>query len=309
MKPTTKLKSFFLLSIATLTSSVGSLSSYAQTNDTLSKIRSSGSVTLGVRESSGALSYSIGAGQYVGFHVEICQGVVSEIKKILSLSTLDVKYVSVTPQNRIALMQNGTIDLECGSTTNNAARQKDVAFAVTTYVEEVRMAVKASSGIKSVADLNNKKVVTASGSTSVQHLRKMERATKMNIEEIFVKDHSESFLVLGSDRADAWIMDGSILASTISTSQRPADYVIVGEVINVEPIAIMLRRDDPAFKRFVDDSIKRMIQTGTLSNLWEKWFLQPIPPTNKRVGLNLNENTKAAWAQPNDKPMEDYAKK
>ena len=235
--------------------------------------------------------------------------ILADIQKQLGLPKLDIKYQPVTSQNRVPLVTNGTVDLECGSTTNNAARQKDVAFAVTTYVEEVRMVVKANSGITSIKDLNGKSVATTTGTTSVQTLRKNERAVGIDFKEVYGKDHADSFLMLETGRADAFVMDGSILAANISKSKNPADYKIVGEVLSVEPIACMLRKDDPAFKKAVDDSIKRQIKDGSLAKLYDKWFMQPVPPANVKIGLPLSEATKAAWANPNDKPMEDYAKK
>ena len=295
-----------LLAVAVTALAAGSV--FAQANDTLAKIKASGVVTMGVRESSG-LSYTLGDGKYTGFHYDICTKIIADVQKQLGLAKLDTKYQPVTSQNRIPLVQNGTVDLECGSTTNNAARQKDVAFAVTTYVEEVRMAVKASSGIAGIKDLNGKNVATTTGTTSVQTLRKNERATGVDFKEVFGKDHADSFLLLESGRADAFVMDGSILASNIAKSKTPADFKIVGEVLSVEPIAIMIRKDDPAFKTAVDDSIKAQIKNGDLAKLWDKWFLQPIPPANVKVGLPLSDATKAAWATPNDKPMEEYAKK
>lgn len=280
----------------------------AQTSDTLAKIKSSGNVTLGVRESSG-LGYTLGNGKYVGFHTEMGERVLADIQKQLGLTKLEVKYQPITSQNRIPLITNGTVDLECGSTTNNAARQKDVSFAVTTYVEEVRIAVKANSGIHSIKDLNGKNVAVTTGTTSVQHLRKHERAGGVDFKEVMGKDHADSFLLLETGRADAFVMDGSILAANISKAKNPADFKIVGEVLSVEPIACMLRKDDPAFKKAVDDSIKRQITDGSLAKLYDKWFMQPVPPTNTKIGLPLSEATKAAWAHPNDKPLEDYAKK
>ncbi len=281
----------------------------AQAQDTLKKIKDSGSVTMGVRESSGSLSYTLGDGKYVGYHVEICQKVLADVHKQLGLAKLDVKYQPVTSQNRIPLVQNGTVDIECGSTTNNASRQKDVAFAVTTFVEEVRIAVKTSSGINSIAQLNGKNVATTTGTTSVQLLRKHERATGVDFKEVFGKDHADSFLLLESGRADAFVMDGAILAGNIAKAKVPADFKIVGEVLSVEPIAIMIRKDDPAFKKAVDDSITAQMKSGDIAKTWSKWFEQPIPPTNTKVGMPANENTKNAWAHPNDKPAEDYAKK
>jgi glutamate/aspartate transport system substrate-binding protein len=278
-------------------------------SDTLAKIKESKSATMGVRESSGALSFTLGDGKYAGFHVEICQRVLADVQKQLGLPSLDIKYQAVTSQNRIPLVQNGTVDIECGSTTNNATRQKDVAFAVTTYVEEVRIAVKANSGITGIAQLAGKNVATTTGTTSVQHLRRHERGAGIDFKEVFGKDHADSFLLLETGRADAFVMDGQILAGNIAKSKAPADYRIVGEVLSVEPIAIMIRKDDPAFKKAVDDSIKAMMRSGDIAKLYDKWFMQPIPPSNTRVGLPVSDATKAAWANPNDKPLEDYAKK
>ena len=274
----------------------------------LDKISSAKTITMGVRDSSGALSYTLGDGKYTGFHVEICKRVIADLEKKLK-TPIKIEYQSVTSQNRIPLVQNGTVDIECGSTTNNATHQKDVSFAVTTYVEEVRIAVKADSNITSIAQLANKKVATTTGTTSVQLLRKNERANGINFEEIFGKDHADSFLLLESGRADAFVMDGSILAGNIANAKNPKDFKIVGEVLSVEPIAIMIRKDDPDFKLAVDTSIKAMMKDGTIAKMYKQWFQEPIPPKGNRVGLDLSENTKNAWANPNDKPAEDYAKK
>jgi glutamate/aspartate transport system substrate-binding protein len=173
----------------------------------------------------------------------------------------------------------------------------------------VRIATKASSGITSIAQLSGKKVATTTGTTSVQLLRKHERANGVNFEEVFGKDHADSFLLMESGRADAFVMDGQILAGNIAKAKNPADFRIVGEVLSVEPIAIMMRKDDPAFKKSVDDSITAMMKSGEIAKLYDKWFLQPIPPSNTKVGLPLSDATKAAWASPNDRPVEDYMKK
>ncbi len=259
-------RSFAKAALAALAfAALGSQGALAQANDTLDKIKATGSVTLGVRESSG-LSYTLGNGKYVGFHTEMGERILADIRKQLGLQKLEIKYQPVTSQNRIPLVTNGTVDLECGSTTNNRARQKDVAFAVTTYVEEVRMAVKANSGIQSIKDLNGKTVATTTGTTSVQTLRKHERAGGIDFKEVYGKDHADSFLLLETGRADAFVMDASILAANISKSKAPKDYHIVGEVLSVEPIACMLRKDDPAFKKAVDDSIKRQIADGSLAS-------------------------------------------
>ncbi len=287
---------------------VAALACVAAQADTLAKVKSSGVITMGVRDSSGALSYTLGDGKYAGFHYEVCQRIIGNVEKAVGRK-VDVKLQSVTSQNRIPLVQNGTVDIECGSTTNNAARQKDVSFVLTTFVEEVRIAAKVASGITSIAQLANKNVATTTGTTSVQLLRKHERANGVDFKEVFGKDHADSFLLLESGRADAFVMDGQILAGNIATAKNPADYRIVGEVLSVEPIAIMIRKDDPAFKKLADDTVRDMVRSGDMAKAYDKWFVQPIPPKNTKVGLEASEATKTAWANLNDKPAEDYAKK
>ena len=281
---------------------------FAQATDTLAKVKASGVITMGVRDSSGALSYTLGEGKYAGYHVEICNKVIANVEKAAGRK-LEVKYQPVTSQNRIPLVQNGTVDIECGSTTNNATRLKDVAFLPTTFVEEVRIAVKANSGINGIEQLGGKTIATTTGTTSVQTLRKNKRATGLDFKELLGKDHSDSFLLLESGRADAFVMDGAILAGNIATSKNPADFKLVGEVLSVEPIAIMIRKDDAAFKKIGDDTVKEMMKSGEIAKLWDKWFQQPIPPKNTKVGYAVSASTKEAWANPNDKPMEDYAAK
>jgi glutamate/aspartate transport system substrate-binding protein len=276
---------------------------------TLDKIKASGAVTMGVRESSIPMSYTTGDNRFDGFHVEVCRMILNDIKDKLGMSTLRINYQPVTAQNRMPLVQNGTVDIECGTTTNNTARQRDVSFANTLYVEEVRIAVKANSGINSISQLAGKKVATTTGTTSVQILRKHEKATGVNFDEVFGKDHADSFLLLESDRADAFVMDGSILAGNIANSRNPKDFKIVGEVLSTEPIAIMVRKDDPQFKAAVNAAIAKIVANGSMPKLWDKWFLKPIPPKNSVVGLELSAATKNAWANLNDKPAEDYQKK
>jgi len=294
---------------ALIVAAIAATPAFAQDAGTLKKIKEAGSVTMGVRESSGGLSFTLGDGKFAGFHVELCERALADIRKQLGMAQMSVKFQPVTSQNRIPLMQNGTIDIECGSTTNNVARQKDVAFAVTTFVEEVRIAVKANSGITSIGQLNGKNVATTTGTTSVQLLRKHERANGVDFKEVFGKDHADSFLLLESGRADAFVMDSQILAGLIAKSKTPADFKVVGEVLNVEPINIMMRRDDPAFKKAVDDSLIKLMKSGEIAKIYDKWFMQPIPPANVRIGLPASDATRAAWANPNDKPAEDYAKK
>jgi glutamate/aspartate transport system substrate-binding protein len=276
---------------------------------TLDKIKATGAVTMGVRESSIPMSYTTGDSRFDGFHIEVCRMILNDIKDKLGMSTLRINYQPVTAQNRMPLVQNGTVDIECGTTTNNTARQRDVSFANTLYVEEVRIAVKANSGINSISQLAGKKVATTTGTTSVQLLRKHEKATGVNFDEVFGKDHADSFLLLESGRADAFVMDGSILAGNIANSRNPKDFKIVGEVLSTEPIAIMVRKDDPQFKADVNAAIAKIVANGSMPKLWDKWFLKPIPPKNSVVGLELSAATKNAWANLNDRPAEDYQKK
>ncbi len=297
-------KQLFTLAIATLL--IGAAT--AQPNDTIAKVKSAGAITMGVRDSSGVLSYTLGDGKYVGYHVDICQRIIANLEKSIG-KKLDVSYTPVTSQNRIPLVENGTVDIECGSTTNNEARQRQVAFAFTTYVEEVRIAVRTNSGITAIAQLNGKNVATTTGTTSVQLLRKNERATGVDFKEVFGKDHADSFLLLESGRADAFVMDGQILAGNIANSKAPADFKIVGDVLNVEPIAIMFRKDDPAFKKLADDTIAGLAKSGELAKLYDKWFVQATPPKNTKLGMPASDANKDAWNNLNDKPVEAYAKK
>ena len=293
-----------LLAVAVTALAAGSV--FAQATDTLAKIKDRGSVNLGVRDSSG-LAFTLGGGKYVGFHTEMAERIIDDLSKGAG-KPLTINYQVITSQNRVPLVQNGTIDFECGSTTNNTARQKDVDFAVTTYVEEVRILTKTNSGIKGIADLKGKTVATTTGTTSVQTLRKNKRAEGIDFKEIMGKDHADSFLLLESGRADAFVMDGSILAANAAKSKSPKDFHLVGEVLSTEPIACMLPKGDVKLKTAIDNSIKRQIADGSLAKLYDKWFMQPIPPNNVNLNMPASEGTKSAWANPNDKPMEEYNK-
>ena len=280
----------------------------AHAEDTLKKAKESGTITMGVRESSGVLSYTLGGSKYVGYHIAICERAIENLEKVIG-KKLTVKYQPVTSQNRIPLVQNGTVDLECGSTTNNEARAKDVSFAYTTFVEEVRMLVKADSGIKSIADLKGKTVATTTGTTSVQTLRRNKKAEGMDFKEVFGKDHSDSFLLVESGRADAFVMDGSLLAGLRARAKNPNEFKIVGEPLSVEPIAIMVRKDDDGLRKIIDQTIVDMTKSGEIYKLYDKWFMQPTPPTGAVINLPMSDALKDALKHPNDRPMEAYAKK
>lgn len=285
------------------------LCSAAAHADTLAKVKDSGTMTMGIRESSYPLSYLDNSQQPIGYHIDICNRIVDAVKKQLALPGLKVQHQAVTSQNRIPLVVNGTVDLECGSTTNNEARQKQVAFAPTTFVTNVRMAVKKSSGITGLAQLDKKPVATTTGTTSVQLMRAHEKGKGADFKEVYGKDHADSFLMLETDRAVAFVMDDNLLAGLIATSKSPADYAIVGEVLNVEPIAIMFRKDDPAFKKLVDDTIAGLMKSGEIDKLYAKWFMAPIPPKNISMNFPMSEHLKQLIKAPNDNPAEAFNKK
>ncbi len=277
--------------------------------DTLAKVKDSGAITLGIRESSYPLSYLDASQKPIGYHIDICNRIADAVKTQLKLPALKVQHQAVTSQNRIPLVANGTVDLECGSTTNNEARQKQVAFAPTTFVTNVRMAVKKSSGIKGLPELNGKPVATTTGTTSVQLMRGHEKGKGVDFKEVYGKDHADSFLMLETDRAVAFVMDDNLLAGLIATSKAPADYAIVGEVLSVEPIAIMLRKDDPAFKKLVDEAVKALMKSGEIDKLYAKWFMAPIPPRNASLNFPMSDKLKELIKAPSDAPAEAFNKK
>jgi glutamate/aspartate transport system substrate-binding protein len=298
------------LTALTAVTIVATPASAQDVTDTLKKIRGSGRLTLGVREASSPLSFATG-GQFTGYHVELCRRLVEDLKTHLNIPAIRIDYQRVNSDNRVPFVKKGLVDLECGSTTNTRDRQREVAFALTTYVTEVRMAVKADSTITSVDQLKGKTVVTTSGTTAVQHLRRRERAlgTFVDFKEVYAKDHATAFLMLESGRADAFVMDDNILAAHIASAKNPGDFRIVGEVLSTEPIAVMFRRDDPALKRAVDDTIRRMMASGELEKLYAQWFQSPIPPRGRNLNMPMSATLRSLIGSPNDRPMEEYVRK
>ena len=256
----------------------------AQSPMTLDKIKADGSMTIAYRESSIPFSYLGADAQPTGFAWEICGKIVDQVKKATGRADLKVATQAVTSQNRIPLLQNGTIDIECGSTTNNSERAKQVAFATNYFYTGTRLLVKAGSPINAMADLKGKKVVSTVGTTNYQILRKLDTDRNIGFDLLGAKDHAESALMVQSGRADAFGMDDILLYGLKASSQNPAELAVVGEAIQVEPYAIMLRRDDPAFKKLVDDTLASLIRSGEFETLYKKWFQSPIPPK----GINLN---------------------
>jgi glutamate/aspartate transport system substrate-binding protein len=237
----------------------------------------------------------------VGYHVELCERVLKEIAPAAKLD-----YMAITAQNTMALVSNGTVDIGCGPTTNNTARQQQVAFAVTTYVSEVRMAVRADSDLKSISQLGGRNVSASTGTTAVQLLRKQERVVGAPINVLLGKDHSESLLLLESGRVDAFVLDDNLLAGMIANSKNPAALRIVGEPLGAEPIALLFRKDDPAFKAAVDGVLTRLMKSGEMEKIYARWFTSPIPPRDVSLNLPLGTTLRQLFAAPNDKPLESY---
>ena len=275
--------------------------------DTLDKMQATHSITVGAREASGVMSLTTGNGKYTGFHVEICERALQQIQRDLQLPKLDIQYQMVTAQNRIPLMKNGTVDVVCGTTTNNATRQQEVDFAPTLYVEEVRMAVATSSGAQQLSDLKGQTVAATTGTTSVTLLRKHDREANLGLNVLMSKDNAECILLLDTGRAAACVADGQILAAGISRLRNPDQYAIVGDALSVEPIAIMLNKHSPKFKQAFDAKITAMIASGEVAQIYDKWFMQPVAPATRAINLPPSAATRAAWAQPNNKPLEAYS--
>lgn len=270
--------------------------------DTLTKIKISGKIVLGVRESSSPMAFALGANEkFVGYHVELCQRVIKDI-----MPTVKLEYSVLTAQNTIPLVQNGTVDIGCGPTTNNKIRQQQVAFALTTYVSEVRMATKVNSGITSFDQLGGRIVGASTGTTAVQMLRKLARAKNIEFQTVLGKDHFDSFLLLESGRADVFVLDDNLLAGIIAGNRSPADFRIVGESLGAEPIALVLRKDDPAFKTAVDNSLRKLMKSGEVEKIYNKWFMSAIPPNNTSLNLPMSDALKQLLREPNDKPLETY---
>jgi len=223
------------------------------------------------------------------------------VKARLNLPALKVNYAPVTSQNRIPLLQNGTIDLECGSTTNSMARQQQVAFGPNYIMVGVSAAVKKNSGINTLADLDNKTIVTTTGTTSIQLIRAYRKSDNVQLNEIYGKDHADSFLILEAGRASAFIMDDVLLAGQIASAQAPDDYRILPEVLRQEPYGIMLRKGDPQFKGLVDVAVRDLMKSGKMDQLYAKWFTQPIPPRNANLRFPMTPATRELYRNPTDK--------
>jgi glutamate/aspartate transport system substrate-binding protein len=268
---------------------------------TLKKIKDTGTISIGHRESSIPFSYLDDKQQPIGYALDLCMKIVDAVKAELKLPNLKVALQPVTSSNRIPLLQNGTIDLECGSTTNSVQRQEQVAFGPTYFVINVTAAVKKSSNINSIADLNGKTVSTTSGTTSVPLIKAYEKAKGVDVKEIYGKDHAESFLLLADDRAAAFVMDDILLAGQIANARTPADYRILPESLRQEPYSMMLRRGDAPFKALVDRAVGAVMKSGEIEKIYAKWFTSPIAPKGVNMNFPMTPAIRDAFRNPNDK--------
>jgi glutamate/aspartate transport system substrate-binding protein len=273
----------------------------AQEGGTLAKIKSSGSITFGYRESSFGFSYLDANLKPIGYSIDICNRIVEAVKTELKMPSIEIRYQAVTSANRIPLVANGTVDLECGSTTNLVERQKQVAFSPDIFRYNVRMLVRADSGLKSIADLQGKTVVTTTGTTSFRLLREADKGKNLEVTNLAGKDHTDSFLLVESGRAQAFVLDDILLAGQIANARNPKDFIITGESLRTENQSLMFRRDDPEFKALVDRVVGGMMKSGEMEKLYNRWFMSPIPPKNININYPLNAETKDAFANPSSK--------
>jgi glutamate/aspartate transport system substrate-binding protein len=272
----------------------------AQDSGTLKKIKDTGAITLGHRDSSMPFSYYDDRQQVVGYAMDLCHRIVEGVKDNLKLPKLETKLNPVTSATRIPLMANGTIDLECGSTTNNLERQKQVSFTITHFVTANRFVSKKSANLKTVEDLKGKTIVSTSGTTNIKQITEIGAQKGLNLNILAAKDHAEAFLMVETGRAAAFVMDDILLYSLVANSKAPQDYVISTDALSVEPYGIMLRREDAPFKKVVDEAMIATYRSGAINPIYDKWFLKPIPPKSINLNVPMSDAFKKVIASPTD---------
>ena len=278
----------------------GAVCGTASAQGTLKKIKDTGTITLGHRDSSIPFSYYDDKQQVVGYAMDICYKVVDAIKAELKMPKIDIKLNPVTSATRIPLMANGTIDLECGSTTNNLERQKQVWFATTHFVTANRFVSRKSANLKTVGDLKGKTVVSTSGTTNIKNANEINVEKKLGMNIIAAKDHAESFLTVETGRAVAFFMDDILLYSLVANSKNPSEWVISADALTVEPYGIMMRKDDAAFKKIVNGAINNLYKSGEINKIYDKWFLKPVPPKGINLNVPMSAPFKKIVAKPTD---------
>jgi glutamate/aspartate transport system substrate-binding protein len=267
---------------------------------TLKKIKDTNTITLGHRDASIPFSYFDDKQAAVGYAMDLCGKIVDAVKAELKMPNLQVKLNPVTSATRIPLMANGTIDLECGSTTNNLERQKQVAFTITHFVTANRFVSKKAANLKNLNDLKGKTIVSTSGTTNIKQITELNGQQNLGITILPAKDHAESFLMVETGRAVAFFMDDILLYSLVASSKNPSEWTISAEALSVEPYGIMLRRDDPSFKKVVDDAMTKLYKSGEINTIYAKWFLQPVPPKGINLNVPMSDVFKRVVAKPTD---------
>ena len=265
---------------------------------TLQKIKSSGSITIGHRDASIPFSYYDDKQQVIGYAIDLCHRIVDAVKTDLKMPKLETKYQLVTSANRIPLMANGTIDLECGSTTNNLARQEQVWFTITHFVTANRWVAKKSANVKALADLKGKTIVSTAGTTNIKQITEINGQQNLGMNIISANGHPEAFQMVETGRAVAFVMDDILLASLAAQSRNPKDYEISADALSVEPYGIMLRKDDAAFKKVVDAAMTNIYKSGQINAIYAKWFEKPVPPKNINLNLPMGPAMKKVVANP-----------
>lgn len=273
----------------------------AHAGDTLAKIKQSGTITIANRDASLPFSYLDENKKPIGYAIDICQRLADAIKKELKMPQLNVVYVTVSPSNRIQMIADGKADLECGSTTNNAERRQQVAFTIPHFVAGVRMLVRTDSGIKNWLDLHDKRVVTTKGTTTVKLLNDRDKVRSLGLKLVEGRDHDESFSMVEKHDAEAFAMDDVLLYGLRANAKNPGDFQIVGDPLSTEVYAIMMRKDDPAFKSFIDKEMATLITTGEVAKLYDKWFIKPVPPKNLNLNMPMGYILKDLMRFPTDK--------
>lgn len=271
---------------------------------TLKKVSDSNKITVSYRESSVPFSYMISPTKAVGFAVDLTEAIVDDVRAKLQRPNLEVIYMPVNAKTRIPMLIDGTYDLECGSTTNNSARGKEVSFAISHFYTGTRLLAKKSSGIKNYSDLANKTVTSTAGSTNEKVLRQYSTDRKLGMQIVLGKDYDDSFQLVETDQAVAFAMDDILLFGLMANSKNPDSLEVVGETLQVEPYGCMLRKDDPEFKALVDGTIARLMKSGRFSQMYDKWFRSPIPPKGMNLNMPMSEKLKVNLTELSDKPAQ-----
>src|SRR5438105_1889524 len=272
----------------------------AELTGTLKKIKDAGTITLGHRESSVPFSYYDDKQQVVGYAIDLCYRIVDAVKKELKLDSIEVRLNPVTSATRIPLMANGTIDLECGSTTNNLERQKQVSFTITHFITANRFVSKKAANLKTLNDLKGKTVVSTSGTTNIKQITELNGQQNLGITILPAKDHAEAFLMVESGRAVAFFMDDILLYSLVANSKTPSEWTISTDALSIEPYGIMLRKDDPSFKKVVDGAMTNLYKSGEINKIYAKWFMAPVPPKGINLNVPMSDVFKRVVAKPTD---------